>query len=448
MLVGSVRVFVRQAEADKHAGYFESVMHLRDERDGAAFANKDGFFSEAFFERALGDLKDGRMEGRYPRFTGAEHFEFALYGLRQEFPNVLFDELRGRVGILLGNQTSGKFREGFRGDDRLCALALIAPPHAVQFKSGARPELFDDGRTFFAGVARRANGFFERFLLPGKSIQGFAFGRGNLRDLVVEARNGDAEVFVVKLGEQFTENRQRIRDRSAIYAGMQIARGTGEFDLVVIQSTQSIGYRRDALGEHRGIGNDERVGLELLLVLLHVVPEADASDFLFAFDQNFYIDRQLSVHFHDGFERLQMNVDLAFVIGGAAAEKIAIAHGRFEGGRGPKIERFRRLHIIVAVEEDRGLAGDFERFGINERMEICRNNFNFLETGGAKIVGHPASRTFDVRLVLALGADTGDPQEFAKLCQMLVAMTFYILGKVRHRALGGHESFQIKSNET
>src|ERR1700688_2987099 len=104
MLVGSVRVFVRQAEADKHAGYFEGVMHLRDERDGAAFANEDGFFPEAFLERALGDLKDWRMERRYPRFTGAEHFEFALHGLRQEFQNVLFDELRGGVRILVGNE--------------------------------------------------------------------------------------------------------------------------------------------------------------------------------------------------------------------------------------------------------------------------------------------------------------------------------------------------------
>jgi hypothetical protein len=81
-------------------------------------------------------------------------------------------------------------------------------------------------------------------------------------------------------------------------------------------------------------------------------------------------------------------------------------------------------------------------------MEICRKNFNFLETGGAKIVGHPASRSFDVRLVLALGADTGDSQEFAQLCQMLVAMTFYKFSKVRHGALGGYESFRIKSNET
>jgi hypothetical protein len=73
------------------------------------------------------------------------------------------------------------------------------------------------------------------------------------------------------------------------------------------------------------------------------------------------------------------------------------------------------LHIVVAVKKDGGLAGSFERLGIDERMEIGRNNFNFLETGGAKIVSHPASRAFDIRFMFALGADAGDPQKLAKL---------------------------------
>lgn len=108
-----------------------------------------------------------------------------------------------------------------------------------------------------------------------------------------------------------------------------------------------------------------------------------------------------------------MDMDLAFVISGAAAEKIAVANGRFEGGRSPEVERFGGLHIIVAVKEDGGLAGSFKRFGINKRMEICRNDFNFLETGGAKIIRDPASGAFDIWFVFAFRADAGDSQKFA-----------------------------------
>jgi len=141
-------------------------------------------------------------------------------------------------------------------------------------------------------------------------------------------------------------------------------------------------------------------------------------------------------------------VDLSFIIGGPAAEKIAIANSRLESGRSPKFERLRGLHIVVAIEEDSGLAGCFERLGVDERMKICGNDFDFLETSGAKIIRDPASRTFDVRFVFAFGTDTGDSQKFAQLRQMLVAITFYKFSKVRHGAPGGYESFRINSSET
>src|SRR5580704_5044723 len=109
MLVGGVRVFVGQPEADEHARNFEGVMHLRDERNGATFANKNGFFTETFFERALRDFEDRRMERSYPRFAGAENIEFALYGFRQEFADVLFNESGDGLRILIGNEARGKF---------------------------------------------------------------------------------------------------------------------------------------------------------------------------------------------------------------------------------------------------------------------------------------------------------------------------------------------------
>jgi len=141
-------------------------------------------------------------------------------------------------------------------------------------------------------------------------------------------------------------------------------------------------------------------------------------------------------------------VNLAFVIGGAAAEEIAVANSGFERGRSPKIERFRGLHIVVAIKEDGGFAGSFERFGIDKRMEIRRNDFDFLEAGSAKIISYPTGSAFDVGLVFAFGAHAGDSQEFAKLRQMLVAIIFYKCSKVRHGAPGGDESFRINFSKT
>ena len=44
-----------------------------------------------------------------------------------------------------------------------------------------------------------------------------------------------------------------------------------------------------------------------------------------------------------------MDVDLTFVVGGAASVKIFAAHGRLERGRGPQIERLGGLHVVVAI---------------------------------------------------------------------------------------------------
>src|SRR5271170_912486 len=91
VFVGSVGVFVGETEADEHAGNLERVMHLRHEGDGAAFADEDGFFPETFFERALGNLENWRVERRYPGLAGAENFELALYAFRQKLADMFFD---------------------------------------------------------------------------------------------------------------------------------------------------------------------------------------------------------------------------------------------------------------------------------------------------------------------------------------------------------------------
>ena len=63
VFIGGVGVFVGEAESEQNARYFEGVVHLRDKRDGTAFANENGFFAEAFFQSRLGLLKMGLLNG-------------------------------------------------------------------------------------------------------------------------------------------------------------------------------------------------------------------------------------------------------------------------------------------------------------------------------------------------------------------------------------------------
>ena len=73
-------------------------------------------------------------------------------------------------------------------------------------------------------------------------------------------------------------------------------------------------------------------------------------------------------------------------------------------------ERLGRLHVIVSVKKNGWLAGSFQRFRVNERVEGSGNDLYMLETSSAKIAGNPVRAALDIRFVLALGADAGDTQ--------------------------------------
>src|SRR5260370_26282178 len=145
---------------------------------------------------------------------------------------------------------------------------------------------------------------------------------------------------------------------------MKVASRAGDLDLVIIESAQAVRDGRRVLRQHGCVGNNESVGLQFFLVLLHIIPKADAADFFLSFDQDFYVDGKLAVYFLQRFERLQMEVHLAFVVGGAAAEEISIANGRFECGRSPKLERLGRRHSIGSLKKNRGLAPALKTFAI------------------------------------------------------------------------------------
>src|SRR5260370_42468965 len=120
------------------------------------------------------------------------------------------------------------------------------------------------------------------------------------------------------------------------------------------------------------------------------MPEAGASGFLFSFDQDLHVDGKLAEGFLQGFERFQVDVDLAFVVGGTAPKEIAVPHGGLECRRGPEIEGFGRLDIVVPVEKDSWLARRFQVFRVDERVGTRRNDLNAFESSGAEVYCHPS----------------------------------------------------------
>jgi hypothetical protein len=132
-------------------------------------------------------------------------------------------------------------------------------------------------------------------------------------------------------------------------------------------------------------------------------------------------------------------VNLALVIGGAAAVEIAVARFGSERRRGPEIQRISGLNIVVAIEKNGGLAGSFEGFRVNQGIQAGRNDLYRLEASGAEMIGNPVGGALDVRLVLAFRADGRNAKEVAQLVKMLLALTFDNFSKVHGQPSGAEK---------
>jgi len=85
----------------------------------------------------------------------------------------------------------------------------------------------------------------------------------------------------------------------------------------------------------------------------------------------------------------------------------------------------RGLHVIVAVEKDGRFARGFERFRVDEAVQIGRNNFNRFKARGAEIVrDHERAPRSISGLCSLLALTLGMRKSSAKLRQMLIAATY------------------------
>ena len=73
------------------------------------------------------------------------------------------------------------------------------------------------------------------------------------------------------------------------------------------------------------------------------------------------------------FKRFDLRNHLPFVVDCTAGIDVAVALGWLEGRREPFVERIGRLHIVVAVDEHRGLAGGVQPVSVDQGMAFAFN---------------------------------------------------------------------------
>ena len=273
------------------------------------------------------------------------------HGRRAETFQVFRDQFVDALRRLVRHETEREFRARPGGDDRLAAFALITAGQAVDLERRSRGALFLRGVAALAEHLRDTEEFpISRFVKrnPG---QLFSLVSGERNNVGVKTRNGDTAIFVAQAGQQLAQGHGRVVHRTAVDAGVQIARRALRFDLHRADAAQGVGQRRMFQVRDAGVGNHDGVTTEFIAVFPQKRRETLAANFLLTFDDKGQVAAQRRVRFQVRLDGFEVGEVLAFVIAGAAGEERAAFDARLERRRFPKLERFGGLNVVMAVNQ-------------------------------------------------------------------------------------------------
>ena len=291
---------------------------------------------------------------------------------------------------------------------------------------GSRGDLLDQHAVLLAGRDLEADRPEE---LLGRELELGEVGLdvlGQVLHAVVEARDGDLAVLVVHVGQNFRQHPDRVLRRAAEQAGVQVAVGAGQVDLLVEQAAQRGRHHRGLGIPHAGVADQREVELELVGVVLDETEQVVRAALLLALDHHGDRQRQRSGDGFEGATRLDEGHHLAFVVAGAARhDRLAAVRqrrdARRERRRLPQVERIDRLHVVVAVEQHArrlAMAGAVA-LADHDRMPPGRPHAG-VEADAAQVLGDELGRGLALVLVGHVGRDRLDAQEIEQPLQALV----------------------------
>ena len=210
---------------------------------------------------------------------------------------------------------------------------------------------------------------------------------------------------------------------------MQVHRRTLEGQFAIAHPAQTGRQRRCIDVPHVGVADQREISIQHRLVGKQEGREVGAADFLLPLQHHRHRHRNSAAVRLPGAQRLQEHHHLSLVVDRPAGDDPgtmrSIHELRVEGGAVPKFQRVGGLHVVVAIEQDarRLRAGGPGMGGEHHRMTRRRPNLN-RETKFGQLIAEPFGCLLNVRRVIRLRADAGDPQQikksFARVFEILI----------------------------
>ena len=239
---------------------------------------------------------------------------------------------------------------------------------------------------------------------------------GQRPNRVVETIDRHAAIRVMQARHHACERVDRVGDRAAVQARVQVMRGADQRGLHVHQASQ---HRRDRWVihiPHARVAHDGHIRLQQIAVRLHEGLQARAAAFLLAFKhQRHGAGRPASAGVPRA-QRLDEGHHLSLVVHRSARHDArpvrTVHHHRLERRALPQFKRIGRLHVVVPVEEHarRGHALR-SRMRRNHHRVAKRGHRVRLEADLAQLRHQPFSAASHIRGEGRVGAHCGDAKE-------------------------------------
>jgi hypothetical protein len=168
----------------------------------------------------------------------------------------------------------------------------------------------------------------------------------------------------------------------------------------------------------RAVPVEDDAGVGAALVLAEEVDNRVPADLLLAVTRDADVHRQLAP-LCEQLRRLQEGVQLPFVVGDPPCVVPAVALRQLEGPRLPQVERRRRLHVEVPVDEyGRRRAVAAARGNLAEdELPLAERRDVGLAPRALHEVGQPSGRAHHVLAMRRIGAHRRDRDELPELVE-------------------------------
>src|SRR5436309_3479586 len=132
------------------------------------------------------------------------------------------------------------------------------------------------------------------------------------------------------------------------------------------------------------------------------------------------IHRQLTMFLDRFLNSENVRKDLAFVVRCATRKNVAVLQYRLEWRRIPKFQRIRRLHVVMAVNQNASASRFMLITRPNDRMSSRRYKLR-LQADSVKLVHQPVCTFDQLFRVLVVSRDAWKTQERVILLEIIVA---------------------------